>query len=198
MRTYLPVAGAVLALALLGPPCAAPCRAESGPGEPGEPGGSDPIEIVREYDSKLETRKVGLLGLRVTHPKRLSGSIGAMLVKQHPDFDCTTLCSFRGPFVQLEPGLNGGQLSVGYAELVAEKGRNAYYLRRVIVGFGLRAAVLRTWGDASVDPVRQTFLGAEGDFTIAQVNFRLGLFHSITSANETDRWLISGGIGWGF
>lgn len=153
---------------------------------------------IREYDRDLVKRKVGLLGLRLSNPLRLSGSLGGMYVRQHRDYDCTTVCDFRGPFYQFEPGLTGAKLGVGYGTIVGEKERNRHYLRRVLVGFGIKGALMRTWGDASFGRSNETFLGTEADFTVTQVNFRLGLFRSVSADADEDPWMVTGGIGWGF
>jgi len=184
--------GCVL-LALL---AALPCPAGQGAAEDGSP--ADLIDEVREHDSRTEPRRVGLIGLRLSHPQKVAGSLGAIWVRQPLDFDCATVCDFRGPFFEVEPGLAGAQVGAGYAVLVGEKGRNTRYLRRVYVGLGIRGTLLRTWGNASVTPSEQTFAGVEVDATIAQVNFRVGLLRSLSDPDSGDRWLVTGGIGWGF
>lgn len=175
---------------------ALPCpAAEDGRGE-AAPNGL--IERIREHDSRTERRRVGLLGLRLAHVQRVAGSLGAIWVRQPVDFDCATVCDFRGPFAQVEPGLAGIQLGAGYAVLVGEKGRNTHYLRRIYVGLGVKGTLLRTWGDARVDPPDQTFAGVEVNAAIAQVNFRLGMLRSLSDPEGGERWLVTGGIGWGF
>ena len=66
------------------------------------------------------------------------------------------------------------------------------------MGFGIKGALLRTWGDASFDRADETFLGTEADFTVTQVNFRLGIFRSVSADPDEDPWMVTGGIGWGF
>lgn len=174
----------------------APCAADGGAGgEPELPAG---IERIREHDSRTELRRVGLLGLRLSYPQKLAGSLGVIWARLPADFDCSAVCDFRGPFVQLEPGLAGAQFGAGYGVLVGERGRNRFYLRRVYVGLAVKATLLRTWGDAAVEPVRQTFGGVELSASVAQVNFRLGLLRSLSDADVRERWLVAGGIGWGF
>ena len=121
-----------------------------------------------------------------------------MVVRQPASYDCTTVCQFRGWLFQAEPGLAGGQLSAGYAVVTGEKGRNKHFLSNVYVGYGVKGALLRTWGEANLDPPDQTLLGVEGDFTVIRVNFSLGVFRHVGSGEPDDRWLIAGGIGWGF
>jgi len=43
----------------------------------------------------------------------------------------------------------------------------------------------------------RTFAGAELDFSVARVNFGLGLLYRISNGSERP-WLVTGGIGWGF
>ena len=173
-----------------------PCLAGEGAEEPATT--DELIELVREHDSRTERRRVGLLGLRLSHPQQVAGSMGAIWVRQPVDFDCATVCDFRGPFVEAEPGLAGLQLGAGYAVLVGEKGRNARHLRRIYVGLGIKGTWLRTWGNAHVDPAVQEFAGVEVNATIAQVNFRLGMLRSLSHPEPRERWLVTGGLGWGF
>jgi hypothetical protein len=142
---------------------------------------------------------IGLARARVSNPQRLSGGIGALLAHQPADWECKTLCDWRGPFVAVEPGLAGAQLGAGYAVVLGEKRNRDFFLSEVYLAYGVRAALLRTWGNASLDPSAQTFVGVEGDFTVIQVNFSLGLFRPIrTDSNADADWLVSAGIGWGF
>ncbi len=65
------------------------------------------------------------------------------------------------------------------------------------MGFAVKAALLRTWGNATLDPPGQTFAGVEGAFTVTRVNFSLGLFGRLSDRGDRD-WLATAGIGWGF
>jgi hypothetical protein len=179
---------AVLALIWLAVPCFADPDAA----------GSDPlVERIREHDSQTELRRIGLLGLRLSSPQNLMGSVGMLWARQPADYDCTTGCDFRGPMLELEPGIAGAQVSFGYGILVGDKGRNKLFVRRAYVGWALKGAYLRMWGNDALDPEDQSFLGGEGQFTIAQVNMRLGVFRSLSS-DPGDRWRLTGGFGWGF
>jgi hypothetical protein len=99
--------------------------------------------------------------------------------------------------LQIEPGLTGGQLSAGWARVLGEKKNNKFFLHDVYVAFGAKAVLMRTWGDSPLHPQDQTLAGVEGEFTIARVNFSLGLLRSLADRPE-DRWVITGGLGWGF
>jgi hypothetical protein len=176
----------IAALALL---LALPCGADDS---------ASLVEQVRRHDLKRELRRVGLLGARLSHPQQVVGSVGVMWVHQPPDFDCTTGCDFRGPLVEVEPGLAGMQIGAGYGVLVGDRRLNRFFMRRVFIGWGVKAALLRTWDNSTLDPAQQTFFGVEAQFTITQVNFRLGVMHNSWTEELEDPWLVTAGIGWGF
>ena len=149
-------------------------------------------------EEKMKKRVVGLLRVRVSRSQRLSAGVGAMVARMPADFDCTTVCDYRGAVFQVEPGTAGAQLAAGYALVLGEKRHNDYFLAQVYAAFGVKAAVLRTWGDSSAAPPGRTYAGVEGDFTITQVHFTMGVFRRISDPPGADPWLVSGGIGWGF
>lgn len=153
---------------------------------------------VIDHDEDRELRVVGVGRVRLSFPQWISGSLGALVVRQPAAYDCTSVCEYRGLLLQAEPGVNGGQLSAGYAAVWADKGRRQRLLSDVFLGYGVKGALLRTWNDADVDPSHQTLLGVEGDFTIIQLNFSLGAFRHVGSGDVDDDWLITGGVGWGF
>jgi hypothetical protein len=164
----------------------------------GEAPPQDITARILEEDRDLERRVVGLTRFRLSHPQRASAAIGAMMVRQPARYDCSTVCEYRGVFVQAEPGISGGELSAGYAVLMGEKGRNEHFLSRVYLGYGIKGALLRTWNDADLTPSDQTLVGVEGDFTIIHVNFSLGLFRPVDTGEAEDPWVVTGGVGWGF
>ena len=152
--------------------------------------------LAEEQDSVL--RVVGLGRARLSHPQKLSGAIGAIVFRQPRSYDCTAVCEFRGFLFQAEPGLAGGQLAAGYAVVMGEKGRFRHFLSDVFLAYGIKAALLRTWGDSRLTPSDQTFLGVEGDFTVIRIHFSLGVYRHMGSGTTDDPWLVSGGVGWGF
>jgi len=158
---------------------------------------SDPLtRILEAEDSELRT--IGLLRARLTYPQLVSGAVGVMWVRMPKEFECVTVCRHRGKFIQVEPGIAGIQLAAGYAVVLGEKKSNKWYLRRVYVGWGIKAALLHTWGGSPLDPPDQDFVGLEGSFTIAGFNVSVGLMHGIDRSPEDARWLVTGGLGWGF
>jgi len=148
-------------------------------------------------DPPAERRTVALAGARVSHPHGVAGSLGALFARVPAGWDCTTPCELRGFLVQAEPGLHGAQLSAGWALVVGEAARGGRFVSDVLVGFGVKTALLRTWDGASVDPPAQTFVGVEGELTVTRVNFRLGVFRSTADA-PAERVIVTGGLGWGF
>lgn len=149
-------------------------------------------------DATLEYRRVFVARARLSHPQRISGSLGMLLARLPSGFECTTVCDFRGWVFQIEPGWNGGQASAGYGMVIGDQRPRTDYVANVYVGFAVKGAVLRTWGDSPVEPSSQTFLGVETELTITRVNLSLGLFRSVSDGVHDDRWLVSGGLGWGF
>jgi hypothetical protein len=193
-RAFRPALILLVPLILL---AARPCLAQR---EDTDAGGRSPADLeaqILEEQESAERRWVGLLRARVTYPQRLSGGIGTLAARLPADYDCRTVCDYSGLMLQIEPGLTGGQLSAGWARVLGEKKNNKFFLHDVYVGFGAKAVLMRTWGDSPLRPQNQTLAGVEGEFTIARVNFSLGLLHSLADRPE-DRWVITGGIGWGF
>jgi hypothetical protein len=159
---------------------------------------SDLVHRILEEEQNEEVRVVGLRRLRLSYPLKVSGALGLMRVRQPADFDCSTVCDHRGIFFEVEPGLAGIQISSGYALLVAERKRNERFLSDIYVGWGVRGALLRTWGDSTLDPSGQTFVGVEADLTVTSANIGVGLFHGVARGSEDERWLLTIGAGWGF
>jgi hypothetical protein len=145
-----------------------------------------------------ESHAVGLGRVRVGHPLGLSAGVGVLFARQPANYDCRSICDYRGLVLQAEPGVRGAQLSAGYAVVTGEKRREGFFLPHVYVGYGIRGALLRSWSNSPLEPSRQTLAGVEGAFTVAQFSFTLGLFHQIAGESATDPWLLAGGFGWGF
>lgn len=164
--------------------------------ESGDPAASLEKQVrAADRDRRWTVTPVGRL--RITHPQQVSAAIGALVSAQPAGFDCVATCEYRGWLLQAEPGLAGGQLSAGWAKLVGGKAHRERFLSQVYVGYGFKAALLRTWGDANLSPPDQTFLGVESAVTIININFSLAGFRHVGSGAGDD-WRIAGGIGWGF
>jgi len=146
----------------------------------------------------LERRVVGLSRFRVSYPQGLSGAVGAMWARQPAAYPCHSVCEFKGPFFEAEPGFGGVQVGAGYAVLMAERGDNEHFLSRTYTGYGVRAVLMRTWDPATLSPPGQTLLGVEGDYSIINVSFSLGVLWHVGAGDPEDTWLVVGGVGWGF
>jgi hypothetical protein len=145
-----------------------------------------------------ERRFVGVGRARMSHPQVLSIGIGTMIVRQPADWPCTAVCRYRGTLLQIEPGLGGAQASAGWATLMADRREGSTFLSRAYVGWGVKGAVLRTWGDAPLDPEDQTLIGVEGEFSVIGINFTLAVFRSLDESEGAEPWRLGGGLGWGF
>jgi hypothetical protein len=140
---------------------------------------------------------LGLAGLHLTYPQVVSASVAVMRTSQPADYDCTTPCDFRGPFAQIEPGLGGAKLSLGWARVTGNTNSSGSFLAAGFVGAVYKATVLRTWGDLGWVEGGRTYAGIELGLPIAQTYLGLGLLYRVDSSEE-GRWLVTGGAGWGF
>jgi len=159
--------------------------------------GAEMKEQVIAEERDRRRRALGLLGLQLTYPQTVAASIGVMATSQPSTYDCRTVCDFWGPFAQLEPGLGGGKLSVGWGRAIGSTGKSDKFLSSVYLALAGKATVLRTWGDIGAVAPGRTFAGAELDFSVARVNFGLGVLYRVSSGDDSP-WLVTGGIGWGF
>ncbi len=164
----------------------------------GELGPEELKQRIVEEEQEQESRIVGFRRVRLSLPQRLSVGVGALFSRQPTRYDCTSVCEFRGWLVQAEPGISGGQISAGWAAVNAEKGNNDFFLSNVFLSWGFRGTVLRTWGNADLDPPDQTLIGAEADFTVIRVNFSLGVFRHVGGGDPNREWIVGGGVGWEF
>ncbi|UCF69039.1 MAG: hypothetical protein JSV80_07085, partial [Acidobacteriota bacterium] len=88
---------------------------------------SDDADWQRQHATESgarERRIVGVGGIRVGYPQRLTASFGSIVHEVPSTYDCRTVCQFDGLLVQLEPGLAGGRLHVGYARVFGEARRD--------------------------------------------------------------------------
>ena len=153
---------------------------------------------VAAQDAAPAMRTAGLLRIHWDYPAMASVGFGVIAGSMPANFDCKTPCHLDGVTVQGAAGLGGGELAVGYGNVVGESGRGDWLLRRVYVGYGVRAALLRTWGTSAPDPHGGTFLGVEGAATIAQFGVRLGVFRRVDPVSDRRDWRAFGGAGWNF
>jgi hypothetical protein len=157
------------------------------------------LSAAHAVDAGESARTAGLLRAHWDYPAKASLGFGIVAARMPANFECQTPCLFKGVTIQGAAGLGAGELAIGYGSLVGETGEaGTWLLRHVYVGYGMRAAVVRTWGASTLDPHGATFLGAEGAMTIAQFGLRLGLFHRVEPVSGESDWRIFGGAGWGF
>jgi hypothetical protein len=160
-------------------------------------GASEMKERIIAEEQDRRGMALGLLGFQLTYPQVVAASIGVMATSQPSTFECSTACDFWGPFAQLEPGLGGGKLSIGWGRAIGTTGKDGRFLTNVSLALAGKATVLRTWGDFGAVASGRTFAGAELDFSVARVNFGLGVLYRVSSGDDSP-WLVTGGIGWGF
>ena len=153
---------------------------------------------VHAEDAGKALRTAGLVRAHWDYPANASIGFGVIATRMPANFECKTSCLFRGVTIQGAAGLGAGEFAIGYGSLVGETGRGEWLLRRVYVGYGVRAAVVRTWGANALENRGATFLGVEGAMTIAQFGLRLGVFHGVEPASGQGDWRAFGGLGWGF
>ena len=166
--------------------------------QPDQASGDMLMDAVAAADRARESRQYLLPAADVSYPKRVSGSLGVLFTSVPTYLDCRDVCDVRGMVAQIEPGLAGGQVSLGFARIIAQAGKSERLLSKFHLAYGLKAALLRTWGDSPLEPEHQTLAGIEGEFSIDRVNFRLGVFHRITDVASKERITVTGGLGWGF
>jgi hypothetical protein len=154
--------------------------------------------VVRAADAAESPRTAGIIGAYWGYPTKATVDFGVIATRMPANFECETNCLFHGATIQAAAGLGGGEIAIGYGSLIGETGRGTWLLRRVFVGYGVRAAVVRTWGISTLDPEGATFAGIEGAMSVAQFGMKLGLFRRLEPVAGQNDWRIFGGAGWGF
>ncbi len=142
-------------------------------------------------------RGVGLLRVRAGYPQIASAALSALVVREPADCQCANFCALRGFHAQLDVGITAATLSAGYASIDARRRLGWPFATAVFLGYGLRAALMRSYAPSSLVPPVATYGGVEGSFSIAHVSFTLGCLRRLDSG-EGGHWLWTGGIGWGF
>jgi hypothetical protein len=156
---------------------------------------------VREEINNLKHRWYGLMRIRWSDTQLFSAGLGAMLVKQPQNIDCSIGCAIRGWHFEIEPGIYGVQGGVGWGKLVGESGGTKRLMHTVHFGWNVRAVVLRTWGDSSLYPQSQTLAGVEASVSIVRMNISMGVLKSLYSGPGEEYgkdWILTTGFGWGF
>jgi hypothetical protein len=154
--------------------------------------------FAADADGEETTTTAGTLRVHWDYPAKASVGLGVVVAKLPSSFDCHTSCLLRGLTVQGAAGLGGGELAIGYGSLIGETGRGDWLLRHPFVGYGVRAAAVRTWGASTLDPHGETYVGVEGGMVIAQFGLRLGVFRRAEPIVGEKDWRVFAGAGWGF
>jgi hypothetical protein len=126
-------------------------------------------------------------GIRYTHPQK--GALSLTLARAK---DTDTFYT-AGWFAQAEPGLGGGKLSLGYGAIDP----SGTPWKPFSFGLGLKASVLRTWGEPRGTLPGQTLVGPEADLTIAYVKLSAGYLWR-AGGTRGSRGVFTWGVGAGF
>jgi len=151
-----------------------------------------------EGDGAETSKAAGLLRIHWDYPTKASVGLGVVVAKLPADFDCHASCLLRGLTIQGAAGLGGGELAIGYGSLIGETGNGDWLLRHAFIGYGVRAAFVRTWGASTLDPHGENYVGVESGLVIAQFGLRLGVFRRAEPIVGEKDWRVFGGMGWGF
>jgi hypothetical protein len=91
----------------------------------------------------------------------------------------------------------GGKLGLGWARVSGNTNRSGSLLTASFIGTAYQLTVLRTWGDNGWVEGGRTYAGFEFAIPVAQANVGIGLLYRVDS-DDSGRWLVTGGAGWGF
>ena len=181
--------------------CGGPIDAEVDP--PPSPPAADPrspeelTDRIIAEEQTAERRLVPIAAFRVSYPQIASLSYGVLLSRQPASYTCRTPCDFWGGFGQLEPGVGGGKLSLGWGRVIGERRSGRPFLSSVSLALAGKMTVLRSWGGSSPLPSGQTYAGPELEVSIAKVNMGVGVLGRISGDQGRD-WVVTGHLGWGF
>jgi hypothetical protein len=157
----------------------------------------DAKQAIQDEEDDRRRLVLGLAGAHLSYPQIVSGSLAVMFTSQVVGWDCRTPCDYRGPFVELEPGLGGGKLSMGWGRVTGNANRRGSFLKSAFIGAAYKLTVLRTWGNYGWVPGNRTYVGLELGVPAAQANVGLGLLYRV-DGGDGRRWTITASAGWGF
>ncbi len=150
-------------------------------------------------DAPIALRSAGTFRVHLDYPAIVSVGFGVITARMPASYACDEACLFRGFTISGAAGPRAGEIALGYGSLAGETGRGRWMMRPAFVGYGVRAAVERTWGSGASDDHRgDTYVGVEGAFGVAQAGLRLGVFRRVGNVQGEGDWRVFGGIGWGF
>jgi len=127
-------------------------------------------------------------GVRLSSPQWISASGGILIgqIERPADADPKKTHLPHGLLLQIEPGLGGGKLSVGYAT-----GLLPY------AAGGVKASLLRTWGKPLFADPNCTYVGLEAEASFF-IKFGVGVMARVAGAEDSPKILVTGGIGLAF
>ena len=152
---------------------------------------------VATEDADISARWAATYRARISYPLTVSAGVGLIRAKLPRSWECQTACPFNGWMLQLEPGLHGVQFSAGYAMLMGQQRGGGRFIDDVLVGFAAKGVLLRSWGDANLNPPDRSFAGFELSYSVVRFNFSVGALRRIDSTPGND-WITTFGFGWGF
>jgi hypothetical protein len=155
------------------------------------------VEEIAAEEADRHRFALGLPGLHLSYPQVVSVSIAVMLTSQPRSYDCRTPCDHRGPFAELEPGLGGVKLNIGWARVIGSTDRSGSFLTAGFLGTAYKLSLLRTWGDHGWVEGGRSYAGFELGVPVAQANVGIGLMYRV-DGGDGGRWMVTGGAGWGF
>ncbi len=125
--------------------------------------------------------------IRLSTPQIASASLGVVVGSiDPPDPPPPNSHLSHGFLLQVEPGLAGGKVTLGYA-----RGLFPY------AAAGIKAALLRTWGHPAFTEPRQTYAGVEIEAAFF-VNVDLGVLWRVAGEGNAPHVIVTAGLGLGF
>lgn len=157
-----------------------------------------PAAAADTLDGPSVARRTPTVRARFAWPQQAAFAAGVVFHRQPERITCDTVCPIRGWHLQGEAGTAGGQLAFGWTKLVGQHGPRFDVLSRPYMAFAVRGALLRTWGNSTLTPKERTFAGVEGAWSVARISLALSVMRDLDDDREGSRWLVGGGLGWGF
>lgn len=154
--------------------------------------------VADSLDGPVVDRRSTTLRARFAWPQQAAFAAGVLFHRQPENLTCDTVCRIRGWHLQGEAGTGGGQIAFGWATLAGQHGPRVRALSRPYMAFAVRAAILRTWGTSTLTPTERTLAGVEGAWSVARVSLALTVMRDLDDDRVGSRWLVGGGLGWGF
>lgn len=161
------------------------------------PPSGDLKDAIIAEERTADHRAVPIAALRLTYPQIASLSYGVLVTRLPRSYDCRTPCDMWGGFAQVEPGIGGGKASVGWGRVIGEQRQGRPFISSVYLAMAGKATLLHTWGGESPLPAKQTYAGAEFEFSVARVNMGIGALNRLSGREGRD-WVVTGYLGWGF